>query len=237
MCLPAIPIAIAAASSTAAATGGFVAAASIPAAGAAAAAAATTGLTFTAAAASGISLATLATGASLLSGAVGAYGAYQQGQSQNAMNKYQAAVLGQQSILAKRAADANINTIQTQAANDSKTLARRVGSVMGAQDAAAAANGTAGSVTANDIKVDTFDTGHLDKLAIQYNADLKTWGVKEGLSGEQWNLGVEGDQLRKAGRNAASAGFINAGASLIGSAAQIANNRLLVNSRSVAGYG
>lgn len=224
----------AAASTTAAAatTAAVTAAAASTAAATAAAAAGT--LTFTAAAgtaaaAGGISLGTIATGASLLSGAIGAYGAYQQGQSQKAMNKYQSAVLQQQQVLAQRQADANKTIVTNQAAEQSKAVARKIAVVRGAQEAAAAANGTAGSVTSNDIALDTFDAGHMDQLAVQYNANLKQWGIDEGLHGEQWNLGVEGAQLDKAASNAAKAGYINAGASLLSTASQVANNKLLLN--------
>lgn len=223
----------AAASTTAAAatTAAVTAAAASTAAATAAAAAGT--LTFTAAAttaaAGGLTLGSLATGASILSGAVGAYGAYQQGQSQKAMNKYQSAVMQQQQVLAQRQADANKTIVSQQGAEQSKAVARKIAIVRGAQTAAAAANGTAGSVTANDIAMDTFDIGHLDKLAVQYNANLKQWGIDEGLHGEQWNLGVEGGQLDRAAANASKAGYINAGASLLSTASQVANNRLLLN--------
>lgn len=231
----------AAASTTAAAatTAAVTAAAASTAAASAAAAAGT--LTFsaaagTAAAASTFSLANLALGASLLSGAVGAYGAYQQGQSGKAMNDYQSKVLQQQQILNQRNADANSTIVANQGAAESRAVARKTAITMGAQAATAAANGTAGSVSANDIKVDTFDTGHLDQLAVQYNADVKNWGIENGLQGENWNLGVESDQYNMAGANAEKAGYINAGASLIGTAAQVGNNRLLLNSRGTGNY-
>lgn len=225
----------AAASTTAAAatTAAVTAAAASTAAASAAAAAGT--LTFTAAATgaatSAFTLGNLALGASLLSGAVGAYGAYQQGQSGKAMNEYQSKVLQQQQVLNQRNADANSTIVANQGAAESKAVARKTAITMGAQAAAAAANGTAGSVSANDIRVDTFDTGHLDQLAVQYNADLKNWGIQNGLQGEQWRLGVESNEYNMAGANAEKAGFINSGASLIGSAAQVANNRLLLRSR------
>lgn len=217
MCLPLL-----AAAPAVFAAGGAFAAAPL-------AAGATAGVAAATAAGGGLSLAGLAAGASLLSGAVGAFGAYQQGQQTSAMNKYQSQVLQQQSMLAQRAADANTTIVQNQGAEQSKALARKTAILAGAQAASEAANGTAGSVTSNDIKLDTFDTAKLDQMAIQYNTNLKTWGIQEGLHGEQWQLGVESDQYRKAARNASTTGYINAGTSILGSASQIANNRLMAN--------
>lgn len=213
-------------------------ASSVPAAGAAAAAAAaTTG--FAAATTTGISLSSVALGASLLSGAVGAYGAYQQGQSGKVMNDYQTKMLQQQSVLAQRNADENMQLNTIQAAADSKQLAIKNARLVGAQEATAAANGTASGATAADIKVDTFDNATLDQQAIQYNASLKNWEILNKLGGEQWSLNAQENQYSLAAKNSAKSGTINAFGSIIGSAAQVANNRLIANyySRpSVSGY-
>lgn len=173
-------------------------------------------------------LGTVAT-ASVLAGAVGAYGAYQQGQSGKAMNSFQANMLQQQAVLAQRNAEENTTLVQGQAAEQSKVSARRTAEIAGAQTAAMAANGTAGGTTASDIKVDTFDTGKLDQMAIQYNADVKSWGIKNQLGGELWNLDAEEKQYRMAGRNAATAGNIGVGSSILSTASQVGNTKLMSN--------
>ena len=152
-----------------------------------------------------------------------AYGSYQQGQAGKAMNKYQSDVLGQQAMLQQRQADQQMTITNIQAAENSKAAARRAASIAGTEKATMAANGVASDVTAADIAVDTFDTAKLDQMAIQYNADLKNWGTKEGLAGDLWNIGIQQKGHKMAGRNAAIAGNINAGVSILKGASQVAS--------------
>ena len=179
-----------------------------------------------ASAASSAAVGTIAAG-SLVSGAVGAYGAYQQGQAGKALNNYQANVLGQQAVLAQRNADQNTTLTQIQGAEDSKVAARKAAAVAGAQTAAMAANGTASGTTASDVKLDTFDTGKLDQMAIQYNADLKSSAIKNNLDSELYGLNAQQKQYRMAAKNSAIAGNIGVGTSLLNSATQIGTIKAL----------
>jgi hypothetical protein len=168
--------------------------------------------------------------ASAASAAVGAAGAIQQGQAQSNMAKYQANMAEQQSQLAARSAEQNTTITKMQAANDTKQLQRRDAEVAGSARAAMAANGIAGSGTAADLTTSNFDTQKLDEMSIRYNADLKSWGIKEQLGGEQWNLAAMQEQYKMSGQNAKTASYFNAGSSLLSSASQFATAKMYYSS-------
>lgn len=164
-----------------------------------------------------VAVGTIAVGAG-----VSAYGAYQSGVSQNNMAKFQAASAAQQQQLNTRSAEQNISITQLQASQDTKSLLRKSSIVQGAARAAAGANGIAGSGTALDIDTSNFDTQKLDEMSIRYNADLKSWGIKEGLGGENWNLQNQQTQYKYAGKNALRAGYLGTATSLLNGASQAA---------------
>lgn len=152
----------------------------------------------------------IAVAATLFGGAVSAYGQYQQGQAQKKMNQYQADVATRQQEMAQQAAETNIKLTQYQAAEDTKMLQRKYMLVEGAQKATAAAMGVGGgSVTEGDIATDTFNTRKLDENMIRYNADLKSWAIRNQAAGEIWGLGTQKEQFTYAGKNAARAGMIS----------------------------
>lgn len=155
-------------------------------------------------------------------GGVSAYGAYQQGQAQKNMYNYQAQVAGVQATLAQRNADQNATIASIQGAADSQAAARKSAQVAGAQTAAMAANGVAGGATASDIKVDTFDTGKLDQLSIQYNTSLKQYGIQNDLQGQLYDLNTESQEDSMAAKNASQAGTLGAVSSILGTASQVA---------------
>jgi len=147
----------------------------------------------------------------LVGGAMSAYGQYQQGQAQKKMNQYQADVAQRQAEQVQQAADTNVKLTQFQASQDTKMLQRKYMLVEGAQKATAAAMGVGGgSVTEGDIATDTFNTRKLDENMIRYNADLKSWAIRNQAAGEVWGLETQKEQYTYAGKNAAKAGAIGA---------------------------
>jgi len=157
-----------------------------------------------------------------VSGGVAAYGSYAQGQAGKKMNQYSADVAARQAEIEKRTAETNITLTQTQAAAESKQHARKMLVIEGAQKATEGAMGIASSVTAADIGASTFDTGKLDEMAIRYNADIKSWGIKSGADVREWDLLNQRNQYLMAGRNAAVAGNIAATSTLLSTASQTA---------------
>lgn len=180
-------------------------------------------------------LTAVAIGAVVGGGALSAKGAYDEGVANKNMYDYQANATGVQQDLATRAAEQNTTSIQTQASQDSKVLARRAAQVAGAQKSAMAANGVAGSVTANDIALDAFDTAKLDQMAVKYNADLKTWAINEDLKGELWNLEATKNQYKQAGKNAKRAANYKMATSIIGTAGQLATLGMMAPSGGAGG--
>ena len=160
----------------------------------------------------------------VVSASVSAYGSYQQGQAQKRMNQYNSDVANQQALIQARTADTNVQLVQSEAANQSKIQARKVMQLEGEQKGVLAAQGVGGgSVTSADIEKSTLDTAELDKQAIKYNADTKSWAIKSGSDFESWNLANQSNQYTMAGKNAAMAGDIGVGTSLLQGASQIAS--------------
>lgn len=157
-----------------------------------------------------------------IAGGLTAYGAHEEGVAQRKQFQFQSDMATVQQQLAVRNAEQNTTLVQLQAADQSKQAAAKARAIAGAQTVAGAANGTAGSVTANDISLDTFDTAKLDQLNIQYNANLKSWGIKENLGGELWNLDAMKQQYSFAGKNAVRASNIKVASTIIGTASQMA---------------
>lgn len=169
------------------------------------------------------------------SGGVAAYGSYQQGQAQKAQYNYQAAVAQQQANLAQRNADQNSTIVAQQGAAQSQAAARKALQVQGAQTAAMAANGVAGSVTSSDVKVDAFDTAKLDQLSIQYNTNLKQYGIQNDAQGQIFGLNTESQEDQIAGKNAEFAGNIGAASSILSTASQVAGTGLQYKSLKARG--
>lgn len=159
---------------------------------------------------------------------VSAYGSYQQGQAQKKMYQYQADVAAQQAEIDKKVAEQNITTVQAEAATKTKQLRRDVAVLEGAQKGMLAAQGVGGgSVTAADIAASTFDTAELDRKAIRYNADYKSWALKTGSEYAGWDLLNQRNQYLMAGKQAAKAGSIGMTSSILQGASQIATVGLL----------
>jgi hypothetical protein len=108
--------------------------------------------------------------------------------------EYQKAISGYakgQKEAIKGTAALNINVIQTAAAEEAKLLSRDVAQLRGRQMAAIGAMGIGGGVTAENIMTSTFDKAQLDKMAIRYNANIKSWQISEMAKRDIWTLGGE----------------------------------------------
>ena len=158
---------------------------------------------------------TLALGATAVSGAVGAYGAYQQGQAQKNMMNYQAQAAAVQEQVVKNTATANITGEMDQASLQAGQLSRQQSAIKGAQAASAGAQGIDGSVTGADIAKDTFTKEQMDQNTLLYNANVKAWNTTNNANAQLWGLGAQEGQYSEGAENAAFAGDINAGGSLL----------------------
>lgn len=186
--------------------------ATLTAIGAAVASAASTAGAAVATAASGITLAGAATAATLASGAIGAYGAIQSGQAQKKQARYQSAVERNNATIAGWQAEDATQRGQIEEQRQRLATAR----LRGAQRAGMAANGIEiDSGSPLDVLMDTASLGELDALTIRSNAEREAYGFRS----QQGNLMAQSGLTTMAGRNAATAGYIGAGSTLLSTAA------------------
>ena len=159
--------------------------------------------------------------ATAVSGAVSAAGAYEQGQAQKNMMLYQKQAAETQIQNVQQTETANITGVQDQAALTATMLARRQATQAGAQKAAEGAQGIGSSVTAADIAKDTFTKQQMDQMTLQYNANVKSWGITNQANAQIWGLNSQAGQYGEGAANAAEAGTINTAGSLLNTASQI----------------
>lgn len=194
------------------------------------------GLALGASATSAAAVGTVAT-ATVVAGGVAAYGAYQQGQAQKNLMNYQAQAAETQQNIVQSTARANITGVQDQAAREATMLARNQATVRGAQKAAFGAQGMGDSVTAADVAKDTYNKQELDKMTLQYNANVKTWSITNNMNAQLWGLGSQKTQYEMGARNSEIAGNINAGSSLLNTASQVGTQSLMFGKSFVPSTG
>jgi hypothetical protein len=143
----------------------------------------------------------------VVGGAITAYGQYQAGQAQKKMYQYQSDVASAQQKMDQQAADANVKLTQYKASEDNKMLLRKYDVLEGSQKAAAAGMGMGGgSVSEGDIATDTFNTRNAEEQSLRWNADVKSWAIRNETAGEIWGLDTQINQYGFAGKSAARAG-------------------------------
>lgn len=201
MCLPLIPAALAA-------VGGAVTAG------------AATGATATAIGA--------ATTIGVAGAGISAYGQYQSGLAQSKMYQYQ-----QQQQTLQANYDVSIGNAQSQAIEETgnlqnKQLVQNQAQLEGSQKAAEGAQGTAGSVTAENIASSTFTKEQLDQQMLRYNTDIKAQSAQEQAAGEAWGATTTAGQDNLAATNAKVGGEYNAAGTLLGAAGSVASTAVRI---------
>ncbi len=148
-------------------------------------------------------------GLDVLSKGLSAFGLFQQGQQQKAAYNYNAAIAGQNAVVAQ----------QSEALTEfqqKKNLEALVGSQQ-AQFAAGGVSVTSGSPI--DVMTDTLSKGYLDIAINKYNTELAIRGYKS-----QQEMDIY------AGKQAATEGTFKAGASLLAAAAEAEKPSKIQNS-------
>jgi membrane protein involved in colicin uptake len=139
----------------------------------------------------------------------GAVSAIQKGQAESAQKKAQAQIAESNAVIARRAADDE----RVKGSQEARQKAIETARLIGMQRAGAAASGVvvdAGS--ALDLTADSAAFGKLDQLRITNNAERRALGFETKAA----NFDAEADALEKASGAAQTAGFLNAGTSLLG---------------------
>ena len=171
----------------------------------------------------GYATAGLVMGATAIAGGYAAWGQKQAAKSQKAYNDYEASLADTQAMLVRRTAEANKKITTGAAVDESKILSQQTARLKGKQTAVAAASGIGGgSVTTADIAGDTISTEAMDQAAIRYNAEVQNWGTEEEAKLNEWQLKNKAKMYRKAGKNAVTAGDINATSTLLNTASAVA---------------
>lgn len=160
-------------------------------------------------------------------GIMAAQGAHQQANAQKNMMQYQAQADAVQQQIVKQTKDANITSVNTQAALESAQLSRRQMAVKGAQAASMGAQGLSGSVTGADIAKDTFTKQEMDQSTLMYNANVKAWDLTNKANAQLWGLGSEQEQYTIGAENASTAGKIAVAGSYFNTASQLGSEALM----------
>ena len=158
----------------------------------------------------------------VVSGGYTGYSQYQQGASQK---KYYDAMADQASLEGEyqlAIAQKQSELVQDQSAQEIKQGSIKNAELNAAQVAVAANNGTAGTVTAQDIASSTFKKGKEDELAMRYNADTKSWSIMTQGGYDKFALNQQADQYRAAGKNAKKAGTTAMVGTILSTAASVA---------------
>jgi hypothetical protein len=103
-----------------------------------------------------------------------------------------------------------------------RDLNRRVDAARGSQAAVEAANGIAGSVTAQEIGKTTLDRAEIDREAIRYNADSKMIAARAGGDMAAFNERSQAGADDLSGGMARMAGSANAMSSILGGGGSLA---------------
>jgi len=123
-----------------------------------------------------------------------AYSSYAQGQYQKKAANYNAQV-----------ASNNALSSQQQASADAQRMRDRIRRIGGAQRAAQGKSGGTGGGSFADIAADTAIEGELDVLTTLYRGNVQAGGFR-----------AESTLQRASGKNAATQGYYNAGAQIVG---------------------
>jgi hypothetical protein len=171
----------------------------------------------------GLATAGIVMGLTAVAGGYAAWGQKQAAKSAKAYNDYEASMAENQAILSRRTAEQNKRVVQGNAAEESKLLSQKTAELKGKQTVAAAASGVGGgSVTTADIAADTITKEDLDQAAIRYSADMESWNIEEGAKADEWAMKNKAKMYRKAGKNAVTAGNIQAMSTLLNTATSVA---------------
>lgn len=165
--------------------------------------------------------------ASVAATGLAAYSAYQQGQAgkQQAQYQQQVAAINEQTAQRNRAlAEANARYTESAGAGQMDDRARRVRQVVGSQRAAIASNGLlVNEGSGLDLTDDTAELGGLAISEIRDNAARGAQGYRiagVNASGEATAASLRGQAYSAAGNDAARAGMIGAGSTILGGGVQ-----------------
>lgn len=156
-------------------------------------------------------------------GSASAYGQYKQGSS---TKKYYDKLADQSRMegdLALKLGDKQSELVQDAAKQEGKVQKLQSADLESAQRAALVSNGIdLSSVTAEDIASDSMGKAKLDELMIRFNADSKSWSIKQDAKYKKWTAYQNADNLNYQGKAAKQQGKMGAATTLLSTAASMA---------------
>lgn len=150
-----------------------------------------------------------------------AYNQYKEGVAANKYYQYQADQTNQEAAAVIQQGEKQSNLIQDTAKVQGKDLKTQQGESNSSNKVLAAVMGMAGGSVEDAISAN-LNKQQMDEALLRYNADVKSWDVRESSKNKSWALNVQSDQLRYAGKNAKAAGKRQSIGTLLGTAASIA---------------
>lgn len=155
-------------------------------------------------------------GLTILSTVVSAAGSVMQGQAAQQQAEYQAAVARQNQQIANQYADQELQKGNAEYENQERKTRAAIGSQLAGQGASGL-DVNSGSLV--DIRSSTAELGKLDSLTTYNNAEKSSYGYKVKAT----SFANEAQLYDQKGDNAAMAGWIGAGSSLLGGATSFAD--------------
>lgn len=160
-------------------------------------------------------LAAISIGASVAAAGVGAYGAIKKGQAEHAAAEYNAQVSQQNAAIARENALIAEQSGEAQASISLQKTRATIASTT-AQQAASGVSVNSGSYT--DVRSSEREIGELDAMNIRSNAAREAFGYKVKATSEE----NEAILSKFEGEESEKAGYISAGATLLGGASSAA---------------
>jgi hypothetical protein len=163
----------------------------------------------------GITAATAAAVAAVAGTAISAYSSIQAGKSAAAEAKSQAAYQQQMAAYNSQVQENNARATrdQTSAAEDSRRRALRIS--QGKERASIAQSGLSSSGSMLDVYDQNTVYNELDVLNSRYSGEMEARGLASQSQMTSWSGNAESEFTRVRGKNAKTAGYMNAGASVL----------------------
>ena len=145
----------------------------------------------------------ISSGFAILSGYLRAKAQKAEGKAQEAYYNYLAEQSRLEGDAALKIGQKQSELVQDVAKEEGKQLKKTQAQFNASQIAAMAASGVdVSSVSAQDVVSSAYSEQKLDELALRYNADMRSWGVKTEASYKNWAANVQAGQYEYAGKHA-----------------------------------
>jgi len=163
----------------------------------------------------GVSAATIAAYAAVAAAAVGAYSSYSQGKAQQKQANREADYQNQMAAYNSKVQENNAIAVRDQTAQKLDSQRRMVRLQQGKERASIAQSGLTASGSLLDVYDQNAVFSELDMLNTAYSGEMDARGLAAQSQITSWQGAQESSMSRMRGKNAARAGAMNAGSSIL----------------------